>query len=359
MKNKIYNCHIHTFTEHDVPRGFLPLELVRILSTKVGFNLVAKTLNFLNPLSTDDQFKKYVQFATIGALPSQERVFLECIKNYPSDSKFVVLAVDMEFMNAGKIPRTYVEQLDELKRLTLKYPDNIIPFVHIDPRREMLSGKNGVKWLKKNPWVKGIKLYPPLGIFPNDERLHPIYEYCEEKGLPIITHCGPSSPTHNKSSKKKIREMLGDYPYDKKENKMELCAHFAHPSNYIPVLEKYPNLKLSLAHWGSEISWEGYMNNPSDKNNWLYIINDMLLKYPNLYTDVSFSLNNQEYFSVLKVLLEDEQLRKKVLFGSDFYMVQTASAEKRFSFDLRAYLGEELWSQISFKNPINFLDDIF
>jgi len=44
---EIFNTHIHTFTDKDVPRKFLPLGLVRILSTKIGFNIIAKGLNFL------------------------------------------------------------------------------------------------------------------------------------------------------------------------------------------------------------------------------------------------------------------------------------------------------------------------
>lgn len=347
----IINSHIHTFLEKDVPRQFLPLGLVRILATTPGFKTVAAALNFLNPLSKDDQFKKYLRFAAIGKLESQEAIFLECAKFYPKDTQFVILAVDMHFMDAGKVPNDYHNQLEELKQLKIKYGKLIHPFIHIDPRREGI-----VEYFKNNlDWIEGVKLYPPLGYFPNDIRLKEVYKICEKMGLPITVHCGPQTPTYNRSSKKKIREMLGDYPYDKKDDKRKLCSYFTHPKNYVEILKKYPKLKLCLAHWGSECSWDEYLKNPLNKENWFYLIKDMLKKYPNLYTDISFTLNNQEYFSVLKLLLNDEDLLKKVLFGSDYYMVETESEEKKFCIDLRVFLGEELFAQIAEKNPKIFL----
>jgi len=39
-------------------------------------------------------------------------------------------------MGAGKVERDYREQLTELANLRDTYPDSVIPFIHIDPRRE-------------------------------------------------------------------------------------------------------------------------------------------------------------------------------------------------------------------------------
>jgi len=83
MINTFYNCHIHTFRSDDVPDKFLPLGLVRVLSTKVGFRIVARALNWANPFTTNDQFDKYVKFVTIGKLGSQKAIFDECKRFYP------------------------------------------------------------------------------------------------------------------------------------------------------------------------------------------------------------------------------------------------------------------------------------
>ena len=66
-------------------------------------------------------------------------------------------------MGAGKVPRSYDEQLSKLYELKEEYPQ-ILPFIHIDPRREGV-----IDLLKKcvEEWgFKGVKLYPPTWIFP-------------------------------------------------------------------------------------------------------------------------------------------------------------------------------------------------
>ena len=348
---KIINSHIHSFTEKDVPRKFLPLGLVRFLATKPGFSIVAAGLNFLNPLSKNNQFKKYLRFAEIGKLGSQENIALECAKYYPKGTEFIILAIDMHYMDAGKVPNDYLEQLDELRRLKEKYGDLVHPFVHVDPRRDGI-----ISYIEANlNWIEGIKLYPPLGYFPYDERLMKLYDICEKNNLPIVAHCGPETPTYNRNSKKNIRKMLKGYPYNKKDDKQKLCSYFAQPDNYRGILEKHPNLNICLAHWGSECSWESYLKDPLAKDNWFLTIKEMMKTYPNLYTDISFTLNNQQYFSVLKLLLDDKDLVKKIMFGSDYYMVETKSEEKKFCIDLRAYLGEDVFKQIAEINPRTFL----
>jgi len=354
---EIYNVHIHTFKQEDVPLNFLPLGLVRILSTKRGFETIAKILNLANPLSTDDQFKRYLKFIKTGKLKSQEEIFLKCAEQYPTKTKFVIHSIDMSQMNAGKVPRKYMDQLFELIDLKEKYPENIIPFVHIDP--------NNLDYLQifqtaMKMGFKGVKLYPPASCFlPTDNRLTKIYEYCNKNHIPILAHCGYQSPTHYRDSIKNLRKKLEEHnlPYNDKMNKAELCGQFTHPRNYIPILEKYPNINICLAHWGSEKSWKEYIENPKNLENWFYVIKEMIQKYPNLYTDISFTLNSTEYFSVLKVFLQNDKIRPKVLFGSDYYMVEIKTSEKKFCFDLRSYLGEDLFKEIAYINPRRYLGE--
>jgi predicted TIM-barrel fold metal-dependent hydrolase len=352
---EIYNVHIHTFKNEDVPRKFLPLNLVRVLSTKTGFNVISKILNTLNPLSSDDKFKKYVKFATTGKLKSQEEIFDQCAEQYPEKTKFIVMAIDMSAMNAGNVPRPYIEQLRELIELKNKYPNKVIPFVHIEPNNPDYLN---IFDLAMKMGFKGVKLYPPASCFlPTDERLTPIYEYCNENNIPILVHCGEQSPTHYRDSKKNLRKKLNEYglKWTKNMNRVQLCGQFTHPENYIEILKKYPNINLCLGHWGSEKAWDEYLEDPNNDKSWFNIIKDMIKKYPNLYTDVSFTLNRTEYFSILKIFLLDKSIKPKVLFGSDYYMVETKTTEKKFCFDLRAFLGEDLWKAISYTNPKKYL----
>ena len=360
----IVNSHIHTFSGTlDVPENFLPLGLVRFLSTKYGFQTVAKVLNILNPLSEDDLFKKYLKFVTIGKLGSQKKIFEECAKYYPTDTKFCLLSMDMAYMGCGKVPRLFYDQLKELGDLKKIYPQ-IIPFIHVDPRREDILDLT--KMVVEKWGFGGVKLYPTLGYFPYDKDLSPIYDYCERNNLPVIAHCSPNNPVFFKGSYKELYELLKKDRYlgskllydiaQHKKTKKELCRYFTNPLNYKKVMEEFPKLKICAAHFGSEYSWDKYLKNPDEKENWFVYIRDMIKEYENFYTDISFTLNNEEYFSVLKVMLSsDEKIRDKVNFGSDFYMVETSSDEKKFGFDLRGYLGEELFEQIASTNPKKFL----
>ncbi len=59
---------------------------------------------------------------------------------------------------------------------------------------------------------------------------------------------------------------------------------------------------------------------------------------------------------LLAVLMEDEAIQEKVLFGSDFYAVEKQEySEKRLSTDLRYALGEEKFWKIANKNPRAYL----
>lgn len=358
----MYNTHIHIFRDIDVPEKFLPLHLVRILSTKVGFAIIGKMLNFLNPFSSTDIFNRYEKFITIGRLSSQEKIFLECAKHYDEDTKFVVLPMDMAYMGAGKVPRQYVNQLIELAALKEKYPEKVLPFVHIDPRRP-----NSLSRLRKFVEIHkfaGVKIYPPLGYFPYDEELMPIYEYCEKNNIPVISHCSPYNPVHFKGSKKELKKLLSKSktPIDTDfKSKKELCAHFTNPKNWEYILTKFPKLKVCLAHFGSSYYWDEYLSDDliEDKledPNWFVMIKNMILEYDNLYTDISFTMNDEDYFSLLKNLLTMDKIKDRILFGSDYYMVETKANENRFSLDLRGYLGEALFGLMSKENPDRFFN---
>ena len=70
---------------------------------------------------------------------------------------------------------------------------------------------------------------------------------------------------------------------------------------------------------------------------------------------LSFTLNNEVFFPLLKILLDDDNINGQILFGSDYYMVETKTSERRFSIDLRASLGEKKFNTIAINNAHRFL----
>ncbi len=80
-------------------------------------------------------------------------------------------------------------------------------------------------------------------------------------------------------------------------------------------------------------------------------------RYPNLWTDISYTLfANDENVYLLNVLLRDPRISSRVLFGTDFYVVENAELEeRRRSVRLRAVLGDELFRTITQDNPSQYL----
>ena len=69
--------------------------------------------------------------------------------------------------------------------------------------------------------LRGIKLHPDTqGVNMDDPRLMHVYEIAEQRGLPVIVHCG-------------------DYRYD-----------YSHPRRLQHVLHEFPNLVVNAAHFG-------------------------------------------------------------------------------------------------------------
>ena len=339
----MFNCHIHTFTENDVPRNFLPLKLVPILRTKIGYFLLSRLLRRINPFSNKDIFDRFCKFIEIGKNKTQEDILKGCSVSYPIDTKFCILSMDMSQMGSGNVPRPYIEQLQELKWLA-KNDGNVLPFIHIDPRNP--SYRLYFDWAV-NSGFRGLKLYPPLGIFPFDDRFYNIYKYCQEKGIPIISHCTQNSIVHFQGSTKKLLQLASESIVEvDMRNKKTICNCFMHPNNYKVVLKDFPNLKICLAHFGSGNEWDN-------------IIHKMMPDYPSLFVDISYVLYTQERWAYLKVLLStDNVFRNRCLFGSDYYMDSVEGDEKQFSIQLRGYLGEDLWKQIAEINPRRFLKNV-
>ena len=356
-----YNCHIHTFTEKDVPNRFLPFGLVPILKTTPGSWILLHLLKNLIPFTAKDILDRYARFIEAGKMGSQKAIFEQCRIFYPPGTRFIVLTMDLAHMDAGTVQRTFPEQVDTLGALAR--PENseeeriIFPFLHVDPRRD------GILDLLKRKVEEGeyfgVKLYPPLGYFPFDPRLDEIYAYCQKKKLPIITHAGPDSPVYFRGKRSKLIELLKDAPFPvdpKGKSKRELAGLLAHPKNYLQVIGRYKKLRICFAHFGSAISWDQFLHHPEKEDNWFDLIRHMIRDYPQFYTDISFTLGNAKFFPTLRILLEEKALRKKILFGSDYYMDKIVTDERKFSIDLRAAIGEKNFNRIATKNPERFLN---
>ena len=112
-----------------------------------------------------------------------------------------------------------------------RYPGRLIPFAGIDPRRpgaaELLD-----QWLAAGE-LKGLKLYPNCGFYPDDDCAMPIYEVCAARGVPILFHTGHPLPL--------------------------LKRDYSEPARFKRVVETFPQLKVIFGHAGAPHDWDGML----------------------------------------------------------------------------------------------------
>ena len=126
----------------------------------------------------------------------------------------------------GETDRDILEQNRVFAKFSQEHPDSIIAFFSIDPRRE--GAVRHFQTAVEDGAMKGLKLYPPTGFYPDDEVCQPLYEICLDRGLPVVYHAAPS-------------------PMQQVE--------YSHPDCFRRLAEKFPRLKIVMAHAGGE--WAG------------------------------------------------------------------------------------------------------
>jgi predicted TIM-barrel fold metal-dependent hydrolase len=359
MDNPIYNCHIHTFTaDNFLPNNFLSRIVVKAMRREWLRKFLLFFFGRLIMHMSRDAATLTGRFFARGAFESQQKIFEYLQKQYPKDTRFVALPLDFEYMGIGTPMAPYESQLRELAKLRDTYKDVLVPFCSVDPRRPNVV--NEFKRWHKEYKIRGLKIYPNLGYYPYDPILMEVYEYCEKNKLPVVAHCSPGG----------IRKV---------GISLEEAREFADPTHYKKVLETFPKLHFCLAHFGGSEEWERHLTGGTPRAGkdatWLTIIIDMLRekkensgvkKYPNLYTDVSYTLFTEmptyrpfNYINFLNVLLEDIAIREHVIFGTDYYMVEREKvSEMEVSIGMRAHLGKNLYFQIAHYNPRRYLYEL-
>src|SRR6266404_67163 len=183
---QITNCHVHTFTHLDTPDRFLP----RWVTWLARFAVVRRVLYWVARVfdrKRERALGRYAEITRTSYDRDQAAVFEKVRGFYPTGTRFVVLPMDMTMMNAGRCEEPIAMQHKGLADLRDRFPDQVIPFAAVDPRHPDIV--ETTTRLIEEQGFRGLKLYPPTGYHPNDERIRPLYAYAEERNLPVLTHC--------------------------------------------------------------------------------------------------------------------------------------------------------------------------
>lgn len=62
-----------------------------------------------------------------------------------------------------------------------------------------------------------------------------------------------------------------------------------------------------------------------------------------------------DLFNLLRLTLHDESIKGKIIYGSDFYMVEQQTSERQFVTNIRAYIVDIDFKLIAELNPRLFL----
>jgi len=106
--------------------------------------------------------------------------------------KMVILGKDY-----GKLGDSMQSNLpdEETAAFVRAQPERFIGFTGVHPDREVKTNLERIDRAVNEFGLKGIKLNPHAGFYPNDEKLYPVYEKATELDIPVMFHAGVKSPT--------------------------------------------------------------------------------------------------------------------------------------------------------------------
>jgi predicted TIM-barrel fold metal-dependent hydrolase len=190
----------------------------------------------------------------------------------------VVFSVDGERVRGIKpVPN------EEVAEFAAANADIMIPFASVDPGR----GRDGVREARRlieHYGVKGFKFHPQFQeFFPNDRGAYPLYEVIAEAGLPAVFHTGHSGMGTGLPGGGGIRLKYGN------------------PMDVDDVAVDFPAMPIVLAH--PSFPWQDEALS-------------VCLHKPQVYIDLSGW--SPKYFPPQLVQYANTQLRKKMLFGTDY-----------------------------------------
>jgi predicted TIM-barrel fold metal-dependent hydrolase len=245
---------------------------------------------------------------------------------------------------------------------------SIIPYICIDPNRHdayriFLEAFARAKY---NYPFFGVKVYPCLGYLPNHPVLMDIFKVCEEKNIPVLTHCGGTTTRTDADSvwiaewRKNAEPETYNQAFERAKGDDKEHAYeefFLAPKRWLPVLEEYPNLRLNIAHLGSDRQWENYLKGGLQnemKGNFVHQTLQIIQKYPNVYADISYSLAaDANLRCIQQLMLDHPEIKRKLLFGSDYYVLLKAQKIKGAVKDFYEIFGNtpELIQALTVDNP--------
>ena len=175
--------------------------------------------------------------------------------------------------------------VEDIAELAARHNDVLIPFGSVDPWRADAADR--IKRQIDDYGVRGFKFHPSMQAFaPNDPTLYPLYQLIADAGLPALFHTGQTGIGSGLAGGRRIKLRYSD------------------PRLLDDVAADFPHLTVVMAH--PAVPWvDAQIAVATHKDN--------------VYIDLSGW--SPKYFPPALVAAANGRLRRKMLFGSDYPVI--------------------------------------
>lgn len=164
---------------------------------------------------------------------------------------------------------------ETVARLRERFPEKVVPFAYVDPREP--DAAKIVRRCVEKEGFGGLKLYPPIGFYPDAPELVGFFEAIDDLAIPILFHAGRVAPHPG------------------------LRTKYAHPLHLEGVALTARRCAVVVGHAG---------------NPWKDVTLGLAAGVKNLYIDLTTSGGTDPAF-VAKVLRHPDLGAGRMLWGSD------------------------------------------
>jgi len=212
------------------------------------------------PQSPDEMYEKYKSLDLMG----------------------IIFSIDSETRSGDR----YVGN-DYVAGVVRKYPEQFIGFASVDPWKGAIAVQE-LERAVNELGLRGLKLMPiTQAFFPNDERFYPLWEKCAELGVPALFHTGQTGIGAGTPGGGGLK------------------LKYSQPLYLDDVAADFPNLTIIMAH--PAVPWQEEQLS-------------VALHKANVYIDLSGW--SPKYFRPVLIQYANTILQDKVLFGSDYPLIQ-------------------------------------
>ena len=212
------------------------------------------------PQSPDEMYEKYKSLDLMG----------------------IIFSIDSETRNGDR----YVGN-DYVAGVVRKYPEQFIGFASVDPWKGAIAVQE-LERAVNELGLRGLKLMPiTQAFFPNDQRFYPLWEKCAELGVPALFHTGQTGIGAGTPGGGGLK------------------LKYSQPLCLDDVAADFPNLTIIMAH--PAVPWQEEQLS-------------VALHKANVYIDLSGW--SPKYFRPVLIQYANTILQDKVLFGSDYPLIQ-------------------------------------